>query len=147
MQRSSCLLPYTLFSLLWSPTNLTVILQLRGELSDFKPLFTCLPLAFFCNPNCAVCSKRICVILSKEKDDISPRESLYQPPWIIYINPLNITYAIRDKQWCNNYYKWVHQGLIVFPIITKDSLLLHIGAPLTIIWGLLSCFILQSVIW
>lgn len=28
--------------------------------------------------------------------------------------------------------------LIAFPIVTKDSLLLHVGATLTIIWGLLS---------
>ena len=63
-----------------------------------------------------------------------------------YISPLNIMYAIRDKQGCNNRYEWVHQELIAFPITTKDSLLLHVGATLTIIWGLLCYFCLQSLI-
>lgn len=69
-----------LFSLLWPLTNLIVILQPVGEVSDFKLLLPCVSLAFFCNLNYAVCSKRNSVILSKEKDYISPLESLYQSP-------------------------------------------------------------------
>jgi len=57
-QRSSCVLPYTLPYPLWSPTSFTLILQPLGEVSDFKLLLTCLSLAFFCNLNYAVCSKR-----------------------------------------------------------------------------------------
>lgn len=63
-----------LSSLLWSPTNFAVILQPMGEVSDFKLLFTGVSLAFFCNLNYAVCSKRNSVILSKEKDYISALE-------------------------------------------------------------------------
>lgn len=75
------------------------------------------------------------------------KRKIISVPLSHYISPLNVMYAIRDKQGCNNRYKWVHQELIAFPIVTKDSLLLHVGATLKIIWGLLSYFCLQCLIW
>lgn len=94
---TSFFLTYPPSSLLWSPTDPTTILQSVGEVSDFKPLFTCVSPAFFCNLNYAVCSKRNYVMLSKERDCIGPLNN--------YIIPLNITYAIRNKQGCNNHCK------------------------------------------
>lgn len=76
MSRSSPLLPYTLFSLLWSLTNLTIVFQPMGEVSHFKLRFTHASLAFFCNLNYAVCPK-------EERCDTQQRERFYQSTCII----------------------------------------------------------------
>lgn len=61
------------------------------------------------------------------------------------ISPLNIMYAIRDQQGCNDHYKLVHQVMIAFPIVIKNSHLLHVGAAHNYCWPL-SCFCLQFLI-
>lgn len=130
---TSFFLTYPPSSLLWSPTNPTTILQSVGEVGDFKPLFTCVSPAFFCNLNYAVCSKRNYVMLSKERDCIGPLNN--------YIIPLNITYAIRKKQGCNNHYKWVHQSWLLSLPSQK------IVAMLTVLYFFPLCFCLQSFMW